>query len=197
LKRATVSSEKGVDELERNIIELFPSPAAGFDHPLEILDACHQRVRRHCALLRRLAQHVLTRGADAEARQAAQSILRYFNEAAHNHHLDEEQDLFPALEEATSGQERLEVATLLKQLRSEHHALEAMWRRMRTKLEDVQSGRSESLTEASACNLGEAYQQHISLEEAQLLPIARRLLGQEDLARLGASMAARRGARNL
>ena len=35
----------------------FRAPAAGFDHPIEMWQACHERVKRMSALLQRLAQH--------------------------------------------------------------------------------------------------------------------------------------------
>ena len=174
------------------LVELFPSPAADFDHPLEILDSCHQRIRRYCALLGRLVTHLATHGQDEEALATAKSILRYFNEAGRNHHLDEEQDLFPALIEAASEKERVALEVLLTRLRSEHRSLDALWGRMCSRLEALVRGHAVLLTEAAAHNFAEAYEQHICLEESALLPLARRLLDAPALAHLGASMAARR-----
>jgi hypothetical protein len=76
---------------------LHAPPAAGFDHPLEMLEACHERIRRTCALIVRLAGHIAIRGVDQEAREAARSAIRYFDMAGEDHHRDEEQDLFAAL----------------------------------------------------------------------------------------------------
>ena len=174
------------------LVELFPSPAADFDHPLEILDSCHQRIRRYCALLGRLVTHLATQGPDEDALVTAKSILRYFNEAGRNHHLDEEQDLFPALIDAVPEQERAELEVLLARLRSEHCSLDTLWGRMCSRLEALVRGNAVLLTEAAAHNLAEAYEQHIRLEESALLPLARRLLDAPALAHLGASMAARR-----
>ena len=76
------------------------APDGGFEVPLEMLSACHHRVERQCATLRRLVAHLATRGADADAAAAAAAVLRYFDSAAKDHHADEEQDLFPALIES-------------------------------------------------------------------------------------------------
>ena len=175
------------------VIELFPSPAADFSQPIEMLEACHQRILRNCALLKKLAEHLALHGSDAEANQAARKILSYFVEAAPNHHHDEESDLFPALIAAVSAEEKGALESTIARLKSEHIALDAMWRRVQAKLEEVEAGQASSLTEASAHNLGAAYEQHIRFEESELLPLARRLLSSGTLAQIGASMAARRG----
>ena len=51
-------------------LSLHAAPAAGFDQPFEMLLACHQRVDRMLRLLQRLAPHLATHGADAEAVRA-------------------------------------------------------------------------------------------------------------------------------
>ena len=60
-----------------------------------MLAACHLRIEQQCSTLRRLVPHLLAHGADSQARQAAASVLRYFQTAAIDHHADEEEDLFP------------------------------------------------------------------------------------------------------
>jgi hypothetical protein len=59
---------------------VIPStPAASLDQPFELLAGCHDRVRRSLALLQRLVEHVRAHGADAQARSAADDVLRYFD----------------------------------------------------------------------------------------------------------------------
>ena len=84
---------------------------AGFEVPLEMLSACHLRIEHQCSTLRRLVPHLLARGADAEARAAAASVLRYFETAAKDHHADEEVDLFPALIESMAGSDAVVCAS--------------------------------------------------------------------------------------
>jgi hemerythrin-like domain-containing protein len=179
--------------MANKVIELFPSPSADFSQPIEMLEACHQRILRNCALLRKLAEHLVINGSDREAHLAARRILNYFVDAAPNHHLDEESDLFPALIAAVSSEEKATLESTIARLKSEHVSLDAMWHRVQSKLEEVEAGQASSLTEASAHNLGAAYEQHIRFEESELLPLARRLLSSGALAQIGASMAVRRG----
>jgi len=74
---------------------LYPSPSADFDHPIDILDGCHERIKRQCATIQRIAEHVASRGADEEARTAARAVMRYFDTAGANHHRDEERTSSP------------------------------------------------------------------------------------------------------
>ncbi len=76
---------------------LTAAPAAGFEQPFEMLEACHERVQRMLALLGRLREHLASHGADEQARQAARDVMRYFDQAAPEHHRDEELHVFPPL----------------------------------------------------------------------------------------------------
>jgi hypothetical protein len=55
----------------------FDSPAIGFEQPFEMLEACHDRVRRSLALLGRLIEHIDRHGHDDKSRGAASDVLRY------------------------------------------------------------------------------------------------------------------------
>lgn len=167
------------------------SPAAGFDDPIEILDGCHQRIRRHCGLIASLAAHVAVAGADAEARDAAFSVLRFFENAAAEHHRDEEEDLFPLLHHFAPD---LNAARdLTHRLRADHVRLAALWADMRARLNAVRRGDATRLDPAAAAAFASAYERHLCVEEAELLPLARRVLDPATIARLGWHMAQRRG----
>lgn len=172
---------------------LFPSPTADFDHPIDILDGCHSRIRRNCKLIERLAVHLADKGNDTEARNAAANVLRYFDTAATNHHRDEEDDLFPLLQHHIPSGELNALFALLFRLRADHKRLDASWARMRERLVEVVMGGTGGLTIPLAHNFGAEYDRHIALEEAELLPLARRVLDTTLLERLGGSMARRRG----
>lgn len=173
--------------------ELLRSPVADFDHPIDVLDDCHERVRRNCALAARIAAHLESRGLDEEARTAARSVLRYFGEAARNHHLDEERDLFPALILAADSRSRPAVQALVDRLKAEHVALGQLWDDVRVRLELIAEGRDATIPEELAKEFTDAYERHIVLEESQLLPLARATLTDDALCRLGIAMAERRG----
>lgn len=170
---------------------LFHSQAADFDHPIEILDGCHERIRHHCALIEKIAAHVERSGADAEAREAAFRVVRFFEGAAANHHRDEEEDLFPALHHFAPD---LNAARdLMHRLRVDHVRLAVLWADMRARLIAMRQGDASGLDAATAAAFSTAYDRHIVLEEAELLPLARRCLDAQTVARLGRRMAYRRG----
>ena len=116
------------------------SAAAGFDAPLAMLSACHQRIQRQCATLRRLVPHLAAHGSDAQAREAATQVLRYFALAAPQHHADEESDLFPALLESMAGSDAVCLRELLDGLCAQHRELDARWRAVRRVLHRVAAG---------------------------------------------------------
>lgn len=172
---------------------LFPTPAADFDHPLDILDGCHERIRRQCATLGKISEHLMAGRDAAPAQESARAIIRYFDTAGMHHHHDEEEDLFPALEAAAPEAERAAVRELTGRLRQDHVRLDAQWSEMRANLCAIAEGRQWHLDARMAQAFAAAYDRHIATEEAELLPLARRLLDEEATRRMGAHMAERRG----
>lgn len=169
------------------------APAAGFEVPLEMLAACHGRVQAQCATLQRLLPHLATHGADQAAREAATAVMRYFDTAARDHHADEEQDLFPALIEAMAGSDAVCLHDLTRALAAEHRQLEALWRGLRKALTQLVAGDRAALTPALVQDFVALYTGHIAREEAELLPMAARLLDDAALDRVGLAMRQRRG----
>lgn len=177
----------------------LPGAAPDFDHPLEMLSACHDRIEDRCELLHRLLRHMASHGRDEQVRQAAESVLRYFDTAGEHHHDDEERDLFPALVAQDAGA----TAALVAALRADHVEMRAAWQRLRTPLTRIARGASlddDAASEAeSVLDAGDVerftalYRAHIAREEEDLLPLARRVLGGAALQTVGAAMARRRG----
>lgn len=176
--------------LERN--HLFDTPA-GFDDPLEMLLGCHRRIERQLGTLKRLRAHIAAKGVDAEASVAAQSLLRYFTQAAHSHHEDEEDDLFPLLEKRIDDAgERARFEAFRAGVESDHRAVEGAWHRLRKPLEGIAEGFTRTLAEKAVKEFVESYAQHILTEERALQEFFNRWLDDSDRAALGRSMAARR-----
>ena len=168
----------------------FTEPdAPSFDDPLGMLRACHARIERQLATLRRLAVHLPVHGADRDAQLAARAILRYFDTAAPNHHADEEASVFPRLL-VRAPAARAIVATLE---RDHHVAFHTNWRRLRPLLCGIASGQRDTLPPALVNRVCEAYAAHIALENATLIPMCAEALTLEDLVDIGGEMAARRG----
>lgn len=176
--------------LERD--HLFDTPA-GFDEPLDMLLGCHRRIEKQLETLKRLQSHLATHAVDAEASLAAQNVLRYFTSAAHNHHADEEQDLFPLLESRIDDSgEKARFAAFRARLESDHRTLESAWARLRRPLEGIAEGLPRSLPAAEARAFIDAYANHILTEENALKEFFDRWLGDDDRRALGRAMAARR-----
>lgn len=162
---------------------------SGFDSPLEMLLACHGKIQTQCATLHKLLLHLPSHGCDTQARQAAQAILRYFDTAGQNHHDDEEQDLFPRLLATPNA----EVHELIARLLDEHKVMDMTWQQLRPLLLAIAEDRSEELDIKAVEHFILVHDRHISLENAQLLPLAAILLDHIQLEALSKSMAARRG----
>ena len=169
------------------------APAAGFEVPLEMLAACHARLQSQCATLLRLVPHLAANGADQPAREAATAAMRYFDTSARQHHEDEEQDLFPALIESMAGSDAVCLRELTAALCADHRALEAQWLELRPALAQVADGEAATLNLSDVQAFADLYGRHIAHEEAELLPMAARLLSDSELDRVGLAMRARRG----
>lgn len=170
------------------------APTAGFEVPLEMLAACHLRVHSQCRTLQRLVPHLAAHGADRQAREAAVAVMRYFDTAARHHHDDEEVDLFPALLESMAGSDAVCLRELTAALVADHRSLEAGWRQLRRVLEGVAAGTALPLPPDAVQAFVGQYERHIAREEAELLPLASRLLDDTTLDRIGLAMRTRRGA---
>jgi hemerythrin-like domain-containing protein len=165
---------------------MLPAPAPGFDEPLAMLRACHERILRQCATLTKLATHLRSDGLTDNARRAAADIHRYFSSAGRQHHADEEHDLFPLLRTEPA------LAGLLGALACEHADMETLWRRLEPLLVAPDTIHDLDAFAQLTSELTALYAQHIARESSELLPQAERRLSNEQQCDLGARMAARR-----
>jgi len=170
----------------------FRSPGASFDDPVEMWLACHERVRRFASMLGRLRVHMVSAGADEEARASAVSIRRYFNEAAPRHHEDEEADMFPRLSERCTATDAAVLATI-ERVQAEHVDMTAVWNELDAVLARISAGDAAPLAGELVDRFASIYDAHIAAEEKVLLPAMRRLLGSADWQAIGVAMARRRG----
>jgi hemerythrin-like domain-containing protein len=165
----------------------------GFEVPLEMLSACHARIEQQCSTLRRLQSHLPGHGADEQARAAAAGVMRYFDLAARQHHEDEEKDLFPALLESMAGSDPVCLREMTEGLTAEHRELEGAWQRIRVVLERIEAGEALELPPEHVDAFVDLYARHIEREEQELLPMAARLLSDDELGLVGRAMRERRG----
>jgi hemerythrin-like domain-containing protein len=168
---------------------LLGAATPGFDHPLDILRACHGRIAKQCDTLDKLLAHLPLHGADEQAQQAARAVMTYFDTAAVHHHDDEERNLFPLLEKAgVAG-----ACDLVETLTLEHDELALLWRRVRADLQQVKQGLDVVLDAVLARRFIALNRSHLEFENTQLLPLARQVLDRAAIERLGRAMAERRG----
>ncbi len=170
--------------------------AAGLEAPFEMLAACHERVARMLALQTKLQQHLLDKGCDEPARQAARDVMRYFDLAAPLHHQDEELHVFPPLLAGADAALRM----LAERLINDHRQMEAAWIAARSVLQAIADSRPDAdwraLTPAQADALNQfaaLYEQHLADENGAAYPAAQAALPLEAVQAMSEDMMQRRG----
>jgi hemerythrin-like domain-containing protein len=194
-RRARRPPDKAGEDNALSIID-FRMPAAGFDQPLELWLACHDRVRRMTGLMERLREHLAATGTDDAARVTAMTIRRYFVEAAPRHHQDEEIELFPRLRRLLpekAPQRAREVNAELDRLEADHVALGKVWERLRPALEAIERGEPADLDAEDVRTFADGYRSHCEVEDTIIADALRRCLNAADLDAIGQAMAERRG----
>jgi len=174
------------------LASLVAAPAAGFEEPFGMLAACHERIERMLALLARLRTHVASDGCDAQAQQAARDVMRYFDQAAPQHHRDEELHVFPPL--LAAGDPR--ITPVVQQLLHEHAQMEARWQPARALLLRIAEGAVQQLAPADDAALDAfagLYADHLRAEEEIAYPAALLLLDAPAQQAMGEEMMRRRG----
>jgi hemerythrin-like domain-containing protein len=171
-------------------ISFHHTPQAGFDQPFEMLEACHERVQRMLRLLQRLRTHLVSMGCDAQARQAARDVMRYFDVAAPHHHEDEERHVFPPLLAAGL------CVDIVLRLQREHLEMTALWPLVREVLQRVDGDHWTGFAPADEDTLerfARLYDWHIAAENELVYPAAVQHLDGAAQAAMGEEMARRRG----
>ena len=171
---------------------LLSDPAPDFDQPVAVLKHCHGRIRKQLATLEKLLAHLPEHGADEQARQAATAVLKYFDKAAHLHHDDEEQDLLPMLLAVAKGDDAATLQALAPVILQEHKDMDAMWQDLHEQLTGIADGSGTQLSASIVRRFVQSYQGHMEREEGIVAPMALRLFGPDQMARLGGAMRRRK-----
>jgi hemerythrin-like domain-containing protein len=178
-------------------ITIGAKPESDYTNPLGLLTDCHRRIERFLKLLATITRAAAGGALDAEQHTAMETARVYFKNAAPRHTLDEEESLFPRLRAADDAQATAALS-LIEHLHNDHQAADEMHRevdalvgrwladgRLATELANRLVERLDSLSAI--------YQQHIAVEEAEVFPLAGRVLSPIELEQMGREMAARRG----
>src|SRR6185436_17510081 len=81
-------------------IQIGAKPSPTFREPLALLSDCHRRVESFLRALILVTEQAQGGGLNSQQREALETALRYFREAAPKHTADEEESLFPRMREA-------------------------------------------------------------------------------------------------
>ena len=111
---------------------LEPQQFATWNEPIDMLYACHSKVKRFCKQLTILPGYLEKNGVNQAVLNDVKTILQYFNHAAPLHHDDEEKDFFPALiEKAPQAKESVD------ELERQHVTLHENWAKLSEQLEEL------------------------------------------------------------
>ena len=171
------------------------APAASFEQPFAMLEACHERVRRSLDLLGLLCGRVREGRVDAQVHDAARDVLRYFDVAAPHHHEDEERHVFPRLLAMNAPPE---VHETVHALMRDHEAMRTQWAVLRQPLARLAEGEAAAFDAAAldaAGRFAALYDTHARTEESTVFPRVCEAMDADALRAMGAEMAQRRGAK--
>ena len=174
-----------IKELDMN---LFDTRSVTFAEPIEMLYACHGKVRRFCGQVKLLPGYIQENGCNDIVRQTIKQISQYFNVAAPLHHEDEEQDYFPLLLQYAP-----EAQTSIDELLRQHESLHANWAAVSAEFDKLHSNPDYRPDAEALAKFTAGYDVHLALEEP-LFELGKQKVPQEKLAEIGKIMAARRRA---
>ncbi len=167
----------------------FPETAPDFSDPLGLISACHQRVLDHSALLEQIIEKIAAGEIDNDVRSAAVKVQQYFSTSAMLHHQDEEKDIFPIL-----VRQSLKIAEIIHKLKQQHQEQEKLWSVIDPKLKRLPETVDDELREASSAFIA-SQREHVNIENEELFFMAQHILSNDELKKIGKSMADRRGVR--
>ncbi|MDN5844354.1 MAG: hemerythrin domain-containing protein, partial [Alcaligenaceae bacterium] len=158
--------------------------------------ACHRHIRTQCEALLDLAQNLPHYVDQGTAPGLARSILHELDTWMARHHADEESGLFPTLIESMAGSDAVCLRGMTQHACDEHRTLESIWRKpLRMLLEQIADHEPASLPVAATQAFTTRYLELIAHEDDELLPMAERLLTDNEIDTLRHRMQARQAER--
>ncbi|MGQ0287216.1 hemerythrin domain-containing protein [Pasteurellaceae bacterium 22721_9_1] len=168
------------------MINLAPEQFASWEQPIDMLYACHNRVKSFCRQLAILPEYLQKNGVNQAVKNDVQQILTYFNVAAPLHHDDEEKDFFPALlKYAPQAQKNID------ELESQHIVLHKNWDNLSIQLQKLLDDEISHIEPELILQFISGYDVHIALEEP-LFALGQQHIPAEELTTMGQIMANRR-----
>ena len=166
--------------------QLEPQQFVTWAEPIEMLYACHSKVKRFCKQLQILPAYLAEHGVNQAVKNDVQQILTYFNVSAPLHHEDEEKYFFTALVSVhPKDQENID------SLENQHISLHQYWDELAVQLVELLEDKRTAIDEELIKRFVSGYDLHIPLEEP-LFELGKEYLSQEQLTEIGQVMAKRR-----
>lgn len=164
--------------------------AGSNEDPLLDFSNCHVGIIKNFERLRKLANTEIEAPVQAEVKDAAKSLLAFFQDVVLEHHSEEEQELFAEVTDSArhGGDDAAKALTMIDQLTQEHRALEAQWKAIQTDIKLLSKGKPAALDQDAAAKLAADYLAHANFEEQEFLPLSARILGERGLSSLGLSL---------
>lgn len=178
-------------------IQIGQKPSPTFQQPLELLSDCHRRIESFLRALILVTQQAQGGALNPQQRDALQTALRYFREAAPKHTADEEESLFPRMRELDPIAAH-DVLEKIKALEADHESANRghkLVEQLGEKWlgENSLSADDVAVLTATLASLQQTYVRHIEIEDTEIFPCAAKILNSNQLTGVGREMAARRG----
>ncbi len=176
-------------------IQIGAKPDSGFGDPIGMLKDCHRRIEHFLHVLCLVADRAGSRTVTGEEATAVRSAFQYVRIGGRRHAADEEESLFPRLQEDANAEDFEEV----NGLEDDHHhandlhdivgAIYSAWI-FAGRLSDGDKARLLSAT----TRLRQLYEEHILVEEQVVFPRAVEMLNAHTIAAIGQEFRIRRQA---
>ncbi len=168
------------------MFELSQMDAVTWEQPIDMLYACHGRVKKFCHQLSILPDYLAKNGVNQAVKRDVAQILNYFNIAAPLHHQDEELDFFPLLAQLAP-----ETQSGIDELENQHINLHQNWDRLSIQLVELINEQRQTVDLPLIENFIQGYEMHIPLEET-LFALGKEIIPENQLMQIGKNMRKRR-----
>jgi hemerythrin-like domain-containing protein len=178
-------------------IQIGQKPSPTFQEPLELLSDCHRRIESFLHALILVAEQGKGGPLTAQHREALETALRYFREAAPKHTADEEESLFTRMRE-TKGEAVRSALARIEALEADHEVAKRAHDAVEELGQKWLAAGALSADESTRLlallrELKSIYERHIAVEDNEIFPLAKKVLDPVALRDVGHEMAARRG----
>lgn len=160
----------------------FPAPASIHGHRVSDADGVGWHGRSGILAQLRQLQQARERGRlDSPGRAAVWQAVGFFDRVMAEHHREEEEELFPAVQAASRGAQRERAIALACRLTEKHRRLESLWALLSPRLQRLTHDPTAAVAVTELEPFVRAVKTHARLEESAYLPLACEVLGGEPL----------------